>query len=355
MRIGVIGVNGYTGQTLLQALSLRDDTELCLVTSRGDAGKTLSRIHPSLVGVPAFQDLILEHPDSLEKLAKQDPGRFPELFFLCVPHGASMALTPKILALGARVIDLTGDFRLKDAAMYPKWYKIEHTAPDLLKDAVYGLPELHRGEIREARLLANPGCYPTSIILALAPLAHNSLLDPNDPVIADSKSGVSGAGRRTGVDYSFCELNDNFKAYKIVGHQHTPEARAELERLSKGSVKLSFTPHLLPLSRGILTTVYVPLKTGLTLPLALSKYADFYKNEPFVRFRGQNAPISVLDTRGTNFCDITLAIDEEAGLLKIISVIDNLARGAVTQAMVNFNIMTGRPETRFIPMVAFRP
>lgn len=355
MFLGIIGVNGYTGQGLLQALSLNQDYKVTLVTSRGDAGKSLAEANPSLMGVPAYEGLELVHPDFLEDIQKKDPQSFPEIFFLAVSHGASMKLVPRILKLGARVIDLTGDFRLKDKSLYPKFYKMEHSAPELLQDAVYGLPELHREDIMKAKLVANPGCYPTSIILAAAPLAKNSLLKPHAPLIADSKSGVSGAGKRAEVDYSYCELNDNFKAYKIVGHQHTPEAKGELEALTQERVSLSFTPHLAPMSRGILTTLYAQLKDGVTLDQIHKAYLDFYRDAPFVRLRLKEVSVNVLDVRGTNFCDLSMALDEEAGVLKVISVIDNLSRGAVTQALVNLNLMTGKSETQGIPLVALRP
>ena len=238
------------------------------------------------------------------------------------------------------MIDLTGDFRLRDPSLYPKFYKTEHTRPDLLSEAAYGLPELHREEIKKARLTANPGCYPTSVILALAPLASGALLDPGFPVIADSKSGVSGAGRRAEAFYSFCELNDNFMAYKPVGHQHTPEARQELELLSGTPLGLSFTPHLAPMSRGILKTAYCRLKAGAGFWEAKDMFREFYAGAPFVRLRGEGELVNVLDVRGTNFCDIQIYHDEAAGLAKIVSAIDNLARGAVTQAVVNLNLMT---------------
>ncbi|MDR2338807.1 MAG: N-acetyl-gamma-glutamyl-phosphate reductase [Deltaproteobacteria bacterium] len=355
MNLGVIGANGYTGQALLSVLAGRPGDPVTLVTSRGDQGKRLAGLHPSLDGCPAYKDLILEHPDSLERVAKEEPGRFPGLFLLCVTHGASMALVPRLLALGARVIDLTGDFRLRDPALYPKWYGTRHPEPGLLGEAVYGLPELHREGIRGARLVANPGCYPTSAILALAPLAKAGILDPDKPVIADSKSGVSGAGRKAQVEYSYCELNDNLKSYKTVGHQHTPEIAQGLSHFLGRTPRVSFTPHLIPLSRGILTTCYAWLRPGASPEPVPGLYASFCENEPFLRFRGIGAGLSTLDVRGTNFCDLSVSLDPEAGLVKAVSVIDNLARGAVTQAVANLNIMLGEPEGLGIPMAAFRP
>jgi N-acetyl-gamma-glutamyl-phosphate reductase len=355
MRLGVIGADGYTGQALLSVLAGRAGSEVTFVSSRGGAGQLLSDRVPFLQGVPAYRGLRIEHPDRLEEFFLADPGRAPGLYFLCVSHGAAMALAPRILALGARVIDLTGDFRLRDPALYPLWYKAEHSEPGLLARAVYGLPELHRERIRGADLVANPGCYPTSVILALAPLAEAGLLRPGSPLIADSKSGVSGAGRKAAYEYSFTELNDGFKAYRLVGHQHTPEISQELGALMGGEPVLSFTPHLVPMSRGILTTAYAQLKDGADWDSVPGLYASFYQGEPFVRFRGVAADVSTLDVRGTNFCDITLAADPAAGLLKVVSAIDNIARGAVTQAVANLNIMTGEPEGLSIPMAPFRP
>jgi N-acetyl-gamma-glutamyl-phosphate reductase len=234
------------------------------------------------------------------------------------------------------------------------FYKLEHTAPGLLGEAVYGLPELHRDEIRKASLVANPGCYPTSIILALAPLAKGSLLDQSFPPIADSKSGVSGAGKRSEAGYSFTELNDNFKAYKLVGHQHTPEAAQELSLLQNAPLRLSFTPHLAPMSRGILSTVYCRLSSEKSAQELIGLYKDFYRGSPFVRVRGEDPP-AVLDVRGTNFCDLAVFHDKEAGLYKIVSAIDNLARGSSVQAAVNLNLMAGKPEDFAMPMTPFRP
>ncbi|MDR2198830.1 MAG: N-acetyl-gamma-glutamyl-phosphate reductase [Deltaproteobacteria bacterium] len=355
MKAGIVGVNGYTGQGLLQALFYHPVFRVTLATSRDGAGKKLSEVQPAYRGVAPYRDLVLSHPDSLEKMAAEDPENFPEVFLLCVSHGASMSLVPRILALGAKVVDLAGDFRLKDPALYPKWYKFRHQAPGLLAEAVYGLPELYREDVKKTRLVANPGCYPTSIILAAAPLAANKLISPDFPLVCDSKSGVSGAGRRAEEAYSFCEVNDNFKAYKMVGHQHTPEAQAALEGLSGGPLKISFTPHLLPLSRGILTTLYARPAEMLSEEEFGELYSSFYRNEPFVRFRGVDGPVSLLDVRGTNFCDLTLRLDEAAGLIKVVSVIDNLARGAVTQAVVNMNLVCGLDETLGAPAAPFRP
>ena len=355
MKVGIVGATGYTGIGLLNELAGRADVAVTVATSRAEAGRKLVSVHPHLAGVPAYGDLILESPADLEKIREKSPERFPEIFFLAVSHKVSMGLAPGILGMGARVIDLTGDFRLKDPGLYPKWYKFSHEHPELLREAVYGLPELYRDKIRAARLVANPGCYPTSVILALAPLARNRLLSRDHPVIVDSKSGVSGAGRDPSQATIFPEVSENFKAYKITGHQHTPEMVQELEALSEGKISLSFTPHLVPMNRGILSTIYAFARKGLILPKIIELYQNYYKDERFVRFKSDGTAPQTLDARGTNFCDIALYVDEDASLIKIVSVIDNLARGAVTQAIVNLNIMCGLDEGMGIRLAGFRP
>ncbi|MDR2611649.1 MAG: N-acetyl-gamma-glutamyl-phosphate reductase [Deltaproteobacteria bacterium] len=355
MRIGVVGATGYTGAGVLAALAGRPGSEVTVVTSRGEAGRPLVELLPSLAGVPGYRGLTLTDPAGLESQRERDPGRFPEVFFLAVSHRASMALAPRVLALGARVIDLTGDFRLKSARQYPVWYKAEHESPGLLAEAVYGLPELHREEIRRARLVANPGCYPTSVILALAPLAERSLLGPGSPVIVDSKSGVSGAGKALAESSLFTEVAENLHPYKVVGHPHTPEMIQELTLLGGKPLRLAFTPHLAPMSRGIESTVYLDAE-GLPPYAEIRRlYEGRYAAERFVRVRPEGALPGTLDVRGTNFCDIALYLDEGAGILKIVSVIDNLARGASVQAVVNLNLLAGEDEGLGIPLAALRP
>jgi N-acetyl-gamma-glutamyl-phosphate reductase len=355
MKIGVIGATGYTGMALLSVLAGRPKTRVTLATSRGEAGRSLAQYHPSLAGAPSLSDLVFRDPGDLDALRDQDPDNFPDLFFLAVTHGVSMGLAPALLERGAKVIDLTGDFRLKDPALYPKWYKKDHSAPLWLGKAVYGLPELHRREIAKASLVANPGCYPTSVILALAPLARAGLLSEDFHPIADSKSGVSGAGRGGGVALSYAEVAENFRAYKVVGHQHAPEMAQELSLLAGRPLKVAFTPHLVPMNRGILTTVYAKTESEMSHARLLGLYREFYADEPFVRLLEEGVSPETVDARGTNFCLISFFHDPETGLWKIIAAIDNLARGAVTQAVVNLNIMTGEDETMGIPMVGLRP
>jgi N-acetyl-gamma-glutamyl-phosphate reductase len=354
MKVGIIGATGYTGLGLLNDLAQRPKTEVTVVTSRQEAGRKLASFHPNLAGVPGYKDLVLENPADLAKIKEQRPDSFPSVFFLAVKHKVSMTLVPKILQLGAKIIDLTGDFRLKNPDLYPQWYKFQHDCPEYLKEAVYGLPELHREEIKKARLIANPGCYPTSVILALAPLVKNNHIKENSVIIVDSKSGVTGAGREPLVGNIFCEVSENFRAYKVVGHQHTPEMLQELDLYEK-KIPLTFTPHLVPMNRGILSTIYVEANNDLKLSKIMELYHDYYQGEKFIRLRAEGDLPQTLDVRGTNFCDIALFFDEFTGILKIISVIDNLARGATTQAMVNLNLISGEDEALGVPMAAFRP
>ncbi|MDR1039000.1 MAG: N-acetyl-gamma-glutamyl-phosphate reductase [Deltaproteobacteria bacterium] len=355
MRIGVIGATGYTGAAVLGVLAGRPGSEVTLVTSRGLKGRRLADELPHLSGVTGYGDLVLEDPADLEKLKDRDPGRFPELFFLAVSHGVSMGLAPRVLKLGAKAVDLTGDFRLKSPAMYPRWYKTEHSAPELLGEAVYGLPEIRRGEIKSARLVANPGCYPTCVILSLLPLAERSLLGPDSPVIADCKSGVSGAGKSALVPNLFAEVAENFRAYKVIGHAHTPEMAQELALAGGKPLRLAFTPHLVPMNRGIEATVYLDSERLPPYPEIRALYEARYRAERFVRFREEGGVPQTVDVRGTNFCDVALFHDEGAGILKIVSVIDNLARGAATQAVANMNLMTGEDEGLGLPLAGLRP
>ncbi|MDR1870713.1 MAG: N-acetyl-gamma-glutamyl-phosphate reductase [Deltaproteobacteria bacterium] len=346
MRVGIIGASGYTGLELLRLLALRPQTEVAFVTSRQDAGTPLTTFFPSLAGHPQYDRLIMEKPDNLSGRA--------DFIFLATQHGVAMNLAPALLESGARVIDLSADFRLKTAELFQTWYE-EHKAPQLLGEAVYGLPELYRERIARARLVANPGCYPTSIILALAPLLRHGLVDLSRPIIADSKSGVTGAGRTLARGNTFCEVQENFKAYKVVGHRHTPEIVQELSILADEPVSLSFTPHLLPINRGILSTIYISLREPLGVPAFRAIYRDFYINDPYVRIRPEGYAPETADVRGTNFCDLGFFPESSTGLWKIISVIDNICRGASGQAIANLNVMANCPEDMGLTGMSLRP
>jgi N-acetyl-gamma-glutamyl-phosphate reductase len=347
MRLGVIGASGYAGLELLRILSGRAGDEVTLITSRQEAGQGLTGFFPALSSLANYDSLVFAEPKDLAGKA--------DVFFLATQHGAAMALVPELLNSGAKVIDLSADFRLKDPLVFKKWY-LEHSAPGLLPEAVYGLPELYFEKIKKARLVANPGCYPTSVILALAPAIKAKLVDFSQTLIADSKSGVTGAGRGALLSNSFCEVQDNFKAYKTVGHRHTPEMIQELSLLGEGiDLKLAFTPHLLPINRGILSTVYFRPKGQIALADIFKLYEDFYQGAPFVRLRQSGYDPQTADVRGTNFCDLGLYLDQESGLCKVVSVLDNLCRGASGQAVANLNLMTGKPETFGLQLPALRP
>lgn len=344
IKVGIIGASGYTGEELARILALHPQVELTVATSRQYAGQKLADIYPNLRRII---DLTVEDVVVDELAARAD------LFFTAVPHQTAMGIVPQLLKLGCKVVDLSADFRLHDAAVYEQWYQA-HSAPDLLAQAVYGLPELHREAIIKTTLVANPGCYPTSIILALAPLLKAGLIDP-ETVIADSKSGTSGAGRGAAVGSLFCEVSEGFKAYKVAEHRHTPEIEQEVSELAGRPVVISFTPHLLPISRGILSTIYAKLKPGTESGQVRESYAGFYRQERFVRLCNPGEMPATQYVRGSNFCDIGWKIDPRTGRIVIISAIDNLVKGAAGQAVQNMNLMCGLPEEMGLGTVPLFP
>lgn len=333
IRVAIVGASGYTGVELTRILSRHPEVELVCVTSRQHAGKELAEVFPNLRGVT---DLRCEDV-SAEQLA----GR-ADCIFTAVPHQTAMNLVPLFLEAGCKVVDLSADFRIHDAAVYEQWYQA-HTAAHLLQEAVYGLPELHRTAIAESRLVANPGCYPTSAILGLAPLLREGLVDPSS-LIVDSKSGTSGAGRGALVGSLFCEVADGFRAYKVGEHRHTPEIEQELSLLCKSEVKISFTPHLVPMSRGILSTVYAKVATAMDQKTLHTLYRSFYKDEYFVRVLPDGSVPATQFVRGSNFCDIGCKYDLRTGRVVVIAAIDNLVKGAAGQAVQNMNLMYGLNE-----------
>jgi N-acetyl-gamma-glutamyl-phosphate reductase len=332
-RIAVVGASGYTGVELLRLLSRHPDTDLVCVTSRQYAGQSVSEVFPSLRG---SQDLVFEDVDPTGLAGRAD------LVFTAVPHQTAMGIIPDLLAAGCRVVDLSADFRISDVAIYEAWYQ-KHTARELLCEAIYGLPELFRGQIPDARLIANPGCYPTSVALALAPLLENALIDTST-IIIDSKSGTSGAGRAAKVDTLFCEVNEGFKAYSLPRHRHTPEIEQTLSILAGSSVTISFTPHLLPVSRGILSTCYASLSSPLTLHALHDVYLEKYAAETFVRILPKGHLPNISQVRGSNYCDIGLAVDDRTNRVIVLAAIDNLVKGAAGQAVQNMNLMLSLPE-----------
>jgi N-acetyl-gamma-glutamyl-phosphate reductase len=344
LKIAIFGASGYTGQELTRILSGHPDVELTAVTSRRFAGKLVTDVFPSLAGLTA-----LKYQDA----SPADISEICDIVFLALPHGVSMEIAPVFFKAGKKVIDLSADYRLRDAGTYEKWYG-PHSSAGFLKDSVYGIPELYRPEIRGASLVANPGCYPTSIILGLAPVLKNRLLDVNT-IIADSASGVSGAGREPQTDSLYCEVEGGFKAYKVGKHRHTPEIEQELNALAGSKFAISFTPHLLPVKRGILSTIYATLKKDVALSELHSLYSSFYAGEKFVRICPADSLPNISSVCGSNFCDIGLVVDPRTKRIIIISAIDNLIKGAAGQAVQNMNIICDGKEDAGLQMAPLYP
>jgi N-acetyl-gamma-glutamyl-phosphate reductase len=328
-KIGIIGATGYTGLNLISTLTSHPNVKVTLITSNTHRGRKISDIFPSLKGV--FEEILVS--------TDGDHKGACDAYFLCLPHGTSMKIARDLYDERAVIIDLSADFRFEDAAVYEKAY-IPHTARELLPHAVFGLPELYREKIRGAKLVGNPGCYPTSAILALYPLLKAGLLTGD--IFIDSKSGVSGAGREAKVGSLFCEVSEGFRAYNVGLHRHEPEIQKEVSKLS--ALKVTFVPHLLPMNRGILTTIYSKLARSATTGDLLDLYRKTYRGEPFVRVLDEGIYPDTRFTRFSNYCDIGLKAFED-GRLVIISAIDNLIKGASGQAIQNMNVALGLEET----------
>lgn len=334
LKVGIIGASGYAGAELARILCNHPNVSISYAGSRQYAGKPLSEIFPNLRNIA---DIICENLQPSEMVDRAD------IFFAAVPHQTAMDLVPTLLGSDKKVIDLSADFRIKDVSVYEKWYQ-PHASSHLLQEAVYGLPELYRDKIRGARLVANPGCYPTSIILGLAPLLKAGAVNEKS-IIADSKSGTSGAGRGAATGSLFCEVHDGFRPYKVGRkHRHTPEIEQELQILSGRNFNISFTPHLLPVSRGILSTVYAELSQGFTVENIRSIYREQYEKESFIRLLPEGTFPATQNVRGSNFCDIAFAIDETTNRIIVMSAIDNIVKGASGQAVQNMNLICGFQE-----------
>lgn len=344
VKVAVAGASGYTGVELLRLLVGHPQVEICAVTSRQHEGVPISRVFPSLKG---FCELVCEPLDVVAIAQRAD------LVFTALPHQSAMDVVPGFLAAGCRVVDLSADYRLNDQATYEHWYQT-HTSPELFSEAIYGLPERYRAQLRSARLVANPGCYPTSVILALMPLLEQQLIDVRSLII-DSKSGTSGAGRGLKEGSLFCEVNEGFKAYGVGSHRHTPEIEQELSQLAGFEVCINFTPHLLPVNRGILSTCYAALLKSQSTAELLAFYQQRYADEPFVRVLPEGELPNIAHVRGTNFCDIGLVADPRTGRVIVVSVIDNLVKGAAGQAVHNMNLMYGFNETHGLGIVPTFP
>lgn len=336
--VSIIGATGYTGQELVRMLSTHPMANIVGLGSQSYVDQPFASVYPNLRGY-GKKCVSLEE----DKLICE-----ADVVFIALPHGHAASYAEKGLSQGKRVIDLGADFRLKDGKEYSKWYKHEAPANDLLQEAVYGIPELKQEEIKKARLIANPGCYPTTILLALAPLLRNKAINTGN-IIIDSKSGVSGAGRGLSLGSHFCEVNEDFKPYSVTVHRHTPEIEQELSLLAGETVKVTFTPHLLPITRGMLSTIYCNPVDGGSEDEIRGLYHEFYKDKQFIRILSKGEVPHTKWVLGTNFCDIGLFKDERTGNLIIISAIDNLIKGASGQAIQNMNLMLGLEENMGLP------
>lgn len=341
LKIGIVGGTGYTGVELLRILAVHPHAELTAITSRGEAGLPVADMFPSLRG---FVDMAFTDP------AQTDLGACDVVFF-ATPNGIAMQQARELLTKGVRVIDLAADFRIRDVAVWEKWYGMTHACADLIAGAVYGLPELNREKIRKAQLVANPGCYPTSVQLGFMPLLEAGVVEAGH-LIADVKSGVSGAGRKAEVHTLFAEAGDNFKAYAVAGHRHLPEISQGLAEMAKQKIGLTFVPHLTPLIRGIHATLYATLTTDVDLQ---QLFEARYAQERFVDVLPQGAHPETRSVRGSNVCRIAVHQPQDSDTVVVLSVIDNLVKGAAGQAVQNMNIMFGFAENAGLEIVPLLP
>lgn len=333
MNVGVIGATGYAGQQLVWLLNNHKRVNISFLASHSYSDNLYSSVYKNYKGF--IQNNCINIQQVYENLSSLD------IAFIALPHGKSMDITKDLVSKGIRVIDLSADFRLNSPEVYKKWYGLEHRGKELLQESVYGLPELNRDSIKNGQLIANPGCYPTASILALAPLLKNNLIDI-DTIIIDAKSGVSGAGRSLNTNTLFCECNESVKAYGIGNHRHTPEIEQELSDLINGNISLLFTPHLIPMNRGILATCYSKLAQGCSVEALEEIYKDFYSHNYFVRILEYIPETKWV--KGSNFCDIGIVLDNKTNRVIVIAAIDNLIKGAAGQAIQNMNIMLGFDE-----------
>ncbi len=345
LRVAICGGSGYTGVELLRILSGHPKIKITAVTSEKSAGKDVSALFPHL---HKCRGLIYTPLNKIDLLKNAD------LFFLALPHGASQEAVNFFFTNDKRVIDLSADYRLSDPKVYQEWYGLRHEYQSTLKKAVFGLPEIYRSTIKKARLIANPGCYPTSAILALLPAIKDKLINISS-INIDSKSGTTGAGRKADIAVSFCEVNEGFKAYAVGTHRHTPEIEQELSLILGRKIKVNFTPHLLPVDRGILTTVYAQLSKKTDTASVLNLYKHIYMDEPFINVLDEGIFPNIKNVRGTNFCHIGIKVIPRTNTLVIVSAIDNLVKGASGQAVHNMNIMMGFEETTGLGSLALFP
>ncbi len=334
IKVAIAGATGYTGAELVKLIAGHPEAELTAITSRSYQGESMGEIFPAMRNIVKMR---------CEEMDIDGLSSRVDCVFLALPHKISMEFAPGFIKNGVKVIDLSADFRFKDASVYESAYQ-EHTAKKLLGEAVYGLSEIYGKEIGTTELVGNPGCYPTSFLLPLIPLINNRLVHP-EGIVSDSKSGVSGAGRSVSLTTHFCEVNESFKPYKVGSHRHVPEMEAILSRHAEKKMTITFVPHLLPLTRGMLTTVYAQVTEKTTSAIIREVYEKQYQSTPFVRILPKGVFPDIAHVRGTNFCDIGFHLNEETGRLILVSAIDNILKGAAGQAVQNMNIMFGRDET----------
>ena len=343
LRVAIVG-DGYTAIDLVRILSSHREVTVTAVTSAEHIGKRLDELYPHITGLA---------PIVLTKTEAKHLAEVADLVFIALPHGLSVPLVRELLAWNVRCIDLGADFRLKDAEKYKEHYHLEHKSPELLGEAVYGLPEIYRDKIRKARIVANPGCYPTAAILAVAPLAVNGLLKKE--ITVDAKSGVSGAGRSLALSSMFCEVNEGVKAYSVGTHRHAPEMEQEISLLAGQPVDVFFVPHLIPMSRGILATVYAFSENKVREEDIRALYEEFYRDEPFVKILPRGIFPHTKWTYGSNHVYLGMTVEERSQKIVVVSAIDNLVKGASGQAVQNMNIMTGIKETEGLDYLGVFP
>ena len=345
IKVGIIGSTGYAGGELARILLQRDDVEIKWYGSRSYVDQKYASIYQNMFQI--VDDVCME--DNVEELAG-----LVDVIFTATPQGLCASLVSEELLSNVKVIDLSADFRIKDVAVYEKWYKIPHASPDFIGEAVYGLPELNREDIKKARLVANPGCYPTCSTLAVYPLAKEGLLNM-DTLIIDAKSGVSGAGRGAKLDNLYWEVNESCKAYGVADHRHTPEIEEQLSYAAGRPVTLNFTPHLIPMNRGILITAYASLAKNVTYEEVKAICDQYYKNEQFVRVLEKDVCPQTRWVEGSNFVDVNFKIDQRTGRIIIMGAMDNMVKGAAGQAVQNMNLMFGLPENAGLKLVPVFP
>lgn len=333
IKAGIIGASGYTGGELIRLLLNHPNVTITAAASRSNAHQPVSAVHRHLYK----QFDLVECDVKAENFAQCD------VVFLALPHGTSAALAKELVEMKVKVVDLGADFRLRDISVYQQWYQTEHGWADVLAGTVYGLPEIYRERIKGSALVANPGCYPTSVILALAPLLKNKLVQ-TDSIVIDSKSGITGSGKTLTQQSHFPDMNDNLAAYKLGEHRHTPEIEQELSALAQEDIMVTFNPHLVPMNRGILSTITVKAKAGFNQQMLDEVYQDFYQDELFVRVRDKNNLPNTKWVQGSNYCDVAPVYIERTGRIVVVSVIDNLVKGASGQAVQNMNLMLGLAE-----------